>query len=253
MLKLSILFGDAPEMEPAKIAPGFEMAEIPAELLVNGFMANEDWEERKQEIKSWNLPPIKVASHWLSKSCNTENADWELMEFWTKRTLKRLAEIGVKTAGVYGLFFKKAEGTSAARQIDQAIRYANMLGDTAQKHDIQIALEPMADLATLWPTYKEGVAFAKRVKHPNVKVMADLNYFLKLDQPLDDIKEDPDYCLHGHIAGEAPNGAQPNVGGLRETHKAFFRVLRDIGYDRGFIDKAFNTGEISRLSLAKYR
>ena len=60
--------------------------------------------------------------------------------------------------------------------------------------------------------------------------MADLNYFLKLDQPFDDIKENPEYCLHCHIAGE---GAQPNVGNMKETHKAFFRVLRDIGYERG--------------------
>jgi sugar phosphate isomerase/epimerase len=233
MFKVSILFGDAPEMDPAKIAPGFEQSEIPAELLVNGNMTNEEWEKRKKEINAWHLSPIKVASHWLSQPCNTANADWELLEFWTKRTLRRLSEIGVATAGVYGLFFRKAEGPSAAQQMDQAIRYANLLGDTAKEHDMQIALEPMANLSTLWPTYKEGLAFAKKVGHPNVKVMADLNYFLKLDQPFEDIKEDPVYCLHCHIAGEAPNGAQPNVGNLRETHKAFFRVLRDIGYDKG--------------------
>ena len=233
MFKISILFGDAPEMEPSKIAPGFEMCEIPAELLANAILTNDEWEARKKEIESWNLPPIKVASHWLSQPCTTPNADWELLEFWTKRVLRRLAEIGVKTAGIYGLFFRKIEGYSPVRQLDQAIRYANLLGDTAKQNNMMIALEPMANLTTLWPTYKEGLAFAKRVDHPNVKVMADLNYFLKLNQPFEDIKEDPSFCLHCHIAGEAPNGAQPNVGGLRETHKALFRVLRDVGYEEG--------------------
>lgn len=233
MFKTSILFADAPEMKPEKIAPGFEMSEIPAELLVNATLTEEEWAERKKEIESWNMPPILMSSHWLSQPCNTPNADWEYLEFWTKRVMRRLAEIGVKTAGIYGLFFRKTKGYSEVKQMDKAIRYANLLGDTAKSHDMMIALEPMANLETLFPTYKEGLAFAKKVAHPNVRVMADLNYFLKLNQPFEDIKEDPEFCLHCHIAGEAPNGAQPNVGGLRETHKALFRVLRDIGYERG--------------------
>lgn len=233
MFKISVLFADAPEMDPTKIAPGFEMAEIPACILVDPMMTDEQWAEKKKEILSWNLPPIKVASHWIDKPCTTPNADWELLEFWTRRVLRRLAEVGVEAAGVYGLFFPKVKGYSENRQMDQAIRYANLLGDTARSHNMMIALEPMANLNTLWPTYKEGLAFAKRVDHPNVKVMADLNYFLKLKQPFEDIKIDPAFNLHCHIAGEGPQGAQPNVGGLRETHKAFFRVLRDVGYERG--------------------
>jgi len=233
MFKTSILFGDAPAMDPAKIAQGFERCEIPAELLANATLTNDEWEERKKEIAAWRLPPITVSSHWLSQPCTTPNADWEYLEFWTKRVLKRLSEVGVKTAGIYGLFFKKVEGYSPVRQMDQAIRYANLLGDVAKSHDMMIALEPMANLGTLFPTYKEGLVFAKRVEHPNVKLMADLNYFLKLKQPFEVIKEDPSCCLHCHVAGEAPEGAQPNVGGLRETHKALFRVLRDIKYEAG--------------------
>ena len=60
--------------------------------------------------------------------------------------------------------------------------------------------------------------------------MADLNYFLKLDQPFEDIKDSPELCLHCHIAGDH---GQPGVGDLRAKHKAFFRVLREVGYERG--------------------
>jgi sugar phosphate isomerase/epimerase len=147
--------------------------------------------------------------------------------------MKRLAEVGVKTAGIYGLFFRKIEGYSPTRQMDQAIRYANILGDYAQQNGMLIALEPMANPETLWPTYKEGLVFAKRVDHPAVKLMADLNYFLKAKQSFEDIKEDPSYCLHCHVAGGQPGGSQPNLGPLRETHKELFRVLRDIGYEEG--------------------
>lgn len=230
MFKTSILFGDSPKMNPAKIAPGFEMSEIPAGVLVDPAITEEEWEKRKQDLTSYGLPPIKVASHWLSKPCTTPGVDWELLEFWTRRVLRRLSGFGVECAGVYGFFFPKVEGYSPTRQMDQAIRYANFMGDVARANNMTIVMEPMADLNTLWPTYKEGLAFVRRVDHPNVKIMADLNYFLKLDQPFDDIKDAPELCLHCHIAGEH---GQPGVGDLRKKHKAFFRVLRDIGYQRG--------------------
>jgi sugar phosphate isomerase/epimerase len=228
MFKVSILFGDGPQMDPAKIAPGFEISEIPAGPQVNPLMTEDEWQAKKVELKSWNLPPIKVASHWLDQNCTVPGADWEFMEFWTKRVMRRLSEIGVEIAGVYGMFFPKVSGYSTVRQMDQAIRYVNMIGDCAKPYRIMVALEPMADLKTLWPTYLEGLKFAKQVAHPNVKVMADLNYFLKLDQPFDVIREDPAFCLHGHIAGD---GGQPGVGNLVEKHKSFFRVLRSIGYE----------------------
>jgi len=230
MFKTSILFGDGPTLNPAKIAPGFEMSEIAAGVLVNPAMSDDDWQQRKQELRSYGLPPIKVSSHWLDKPCTTPRVDWELLEFWTRRVLRRLSEIGVESAGVYGLFFPKVEGYSPTRQMDQAIRYANFMGDVARAHNMSIMLEPMADLGTLWPTYNDGLAFVRRVDHPNVKIMADLNYFLKLNQPFEDIKRAPELCLHCHIAGDH---GQPGVGDLREAHRAFFRVLRDIGYERG--------------------
>jgi sugar phosphate isomerase/epimerase len=229
MFKTSILFGDGPQTNPASVAPGFELAEIPAGILVDPNLTDEEWEIRKQEIKSYKLPPIKIASHWTDKPSTTRNPDWEYLEFWTKRVLRRLGELGVECAGVWGYFFPKVEGYSPTRQMDGAIRYANLMGDVARKYNITMMMEPMAELNSLWPTYKEGLAFVRRVDHPNVKIMADLNYFLKLNQPFEHIKENPELCMHCHIAGEH---GQPGVGNMREIHKAFFRVLRDVHYER---------------------
>lgn len=231
MFKISVLFGDSPIMDPKKIAPGFERSEIPAGLMIDPVTTNAEWAEKKKEILSWGLPPIKVSSHWLDKPCTTSDADWELLEFWTKRILGRLSDLGVETAGVYGLFFPKVDGYSEIKQMDQAIRYANLLGDIAKANNMRICLEPMANKNTWFPTYAEGLAFAKKVNHPRVKVMADLNYFIKNKEPFDVIKEDPEFNLHCHVAGSAPEGAQPNVGGIRDIHKAFFKVLRETHFE----------------------
>jgi sugar phosphate isomerase/epimerase len=230
MFKISVLFGDSPIMDPTKIAPGFEQSEIPTELLIDPLMTDHDWVARKAEILSWGLPKIKVSSHWFSHPCNTPDADWDAIEFFTKRTLKRLGDLGVETAGIYGKFFRK---TTTEKGMKDAIRYANLLGDEAAKNNMNVVLEPMADPDSLFPTYKEGLAFVKMVNHPKVRVMADLNYFLKNKESFEVIKEEPSWNLHCHVAGDAPHGAQPNVGGYREIHKEFFRVLRDTNFEGG--------------------
>ena len=103
-----------------------------------------------------------------------------------------LYEIGVQFAGVCGYFFPKVQGYSPTRQLDGAIRYANFMGDVARSYNMTMMMEPMAEPGSLWPTYREGLAFVRRVDHPNVKIMADLNYFLKLSQPFEDIKDAPE-------------------------------------------------------------
>ena len=229
--KLSILFGDAPDRPPEKIAPGFEMAEVPGHLFTVPFESEGEWQKNKATIESYHLPPVKVSSHWFNKLMVTgPDVDWELLDLWTKRMFSRLSEIGVETVGVYGVFFPLPEGFSKTKATDQAIRYANLMADHAARLKMRIALEPMADPHTLWPSYLDGIAFAKEVGRPEVRVMADLAYLLKLNEPFEDIAKEPEYCLHCHIAGEH---GQPGVGDRVEIHKHLFRVLRDMKYEGG--------------------
>jgi hypothetical protein len=57
--------------------------------------------------------------------------------------------------------------------------------------------------------------------------MANLNYFVKIDEPFEDIALAPDQCLHVHIQGDV---YQPNYGDHRKKILRIFRVLRDIDY-----------------------
>lgn len=225
MFKISVLFADSRMMGSSRIAPGFEASEIPAGKVIDPLMSDRKWEERKKEILSWGMPHMKVSSHWIDEPCNLEDSDWDLLTFWTQRMMKRLADLGVKTAGIYGKFFRKAETTKA---MDDAIRYANLIGNEAAKYNMNVVLEPMADPESLFPTYAEGLKFVKQLRHPEVKLMADLNYFLKNTESFDVLRKEPEWNLHCHIAGA---GAQPNVGNMRDIHKSFFEVLRDTNYE----------------------
>ena len=231
--KLCILVGDSEDRNPAELSPGWDMAEVPVALQLEPFESSANWAAKRAEIESWNLPPVKASSHFLQffgLTATGPGADWEQLEFWTKRAFERLVELGVEVVGVYGNFFTVPEGFSKTKAMDQGMRFANMLADHAEPHGMFIALEPTGNLNTLWPRYLDGVAFARELGHPEVRVMADMAYFPKLNQPLEDIAKAPEYCMHCHIAGK---GGQPGVGDCVEEHTHLFRILRDIGYERG--------------------
>jgi sugar phosphate isomerase/epimerase len=133
--------------------------------------------------------------------------------------------------------------------MDQAVRFCNLLADNAQPYGIKIALEPYSGANLLWRRYLEGLAFAREVNRPEIRLMADLNYFLALDQDLRDIAKAPEMLVHAHIAGEH---AQPGIGDLVDFHTEFFRVLRDIGYE-GMVSAAcpWQSSDGGELDLMK--
>ncbi len=230
--KLSILIGDDPERPPAEAAKGFDEAEIAAGLQLMPFEGNDLWAKKRTEIENWDTPPIRISSHYLEglpgQRITGPNADAELQEYYTRRLFNRLADVGVKTIGIGAWCFPMVEGFSKTKTMDQAIKYCNFLADQCAIHGMVIALEPQALLDSLFPRYLDGIAFAKEVARPEVRVMADLAYFLKLPQPLEDITHDSEYCMHCHMAGVE---AQPGVGDMLEIHTHLFRVFRDISYE----------------------
>lgn len=232
--KFCILFGDNPNLDPGEIAPGWELSEIPVALIVKPFDSEANWQAQLAQIQSWHLPPIKVASHFIQfwgLAATGPGADWDQLKFWSERALRRLGGLGVESAGLYGGFFKVPDGFSHTQAMDQAIKWVNMLADYGEKYNVKIMLEPIADPHTMFPMYLDGLNFVKKeIGRKSVRLMADLNYFIAGNQPLENIAKDPEYCLHVHIAGEQ---AQPGHGDRKEIHTHLFRVLRDIGYTRG--------------------
>jgi sugar phosphate isomerase/epimerase len=120
------------------------------------------------------------------------------------------------------------DGYDRTKATDQALDHVNKMADEAEKYGMTLALEPMAAADSVFPRYLDGLAFAKSLGRSNVKIMADLNYFMKIDQPLSDIETDPEYCVNVHLAGK---GGQPGVGDMVDIHTRLFEVLKGIGYE----------------------
>jgi sugar phosphate isomerase/epimerase len=215
---------------PLELCPGWDTAEIPITELLLPYDDDEVWERKFSEIKSWNQPPWCAASHWLWKERVTgENiTDFAELERQAEQACRRLAKIGCEVAGVWGSFFPIGS-SSKVKAMDDALKYCEMVSKYADRYGILIALEPTANPDTVFPTYRAGIEFVKRLNKNSVRLMADLNYFVAINQPFEDIALEPDLCLHIHIQGEK---YQPNVGNCDDKILHIFRVLRDIGYER---------------------
>jgi sugar phosphate isomerase/epimerase len=224
------------DVAPIKIlSKEWEYFEVPASIHGSALLSDKEWQEYKDIYKA-DGRPTPVTSHLLGPGESWHGAsgvyyDRELIDFSLRRSIRRMAELGVKYLGAWGGHFRVQDGFNRTKAIDQAISTINTAADYAAEFGMQIALEPQAEADTLFPRYLEGIAFAKSTGRSNVKVMADLNYFLELNQPLEDILKYPEYCLNVHIQGDG--GAQPNVGKREDILLHLFNVLKDAGYDKG--------------------
>jgi sugar phosphate isomerase/epimerase len=229
--KIGLNIDNAAMKPPSELSPGFDFTEIPVTEMVLPYDGDDVWVHQPGKLKGWNLPPFLAASHFLDHEMVTgPGVDPRALELLADRTLKRLAQLGVEVAGIWGAFFPVPDGFPRTKATDQAIAYCDMLARLCEKYGVLIALEPMAGRDTLFPSYLDGIAFARKVNHPSIRVMADLNYFVELNEPLADIAVDPEYCLHVHVQGDT---YQPNVGKRGDLHLQLFRILRGIGYQRG--------------------
>lgn len=228
--KLSILIGDAPDRPPAKIAPGYETSEIPNSLQMRPLESQANWLGYKAEIAGWKVPKITASSHWFGRgmAASGPGVDEALIDFWIGRSFSRLNEMGVKYVGCYGSHFPVPDGFSRTKATDQALAHVTKMADEADKYGMVIALEPMAAADSVFPKYLDGLAFAQRLNRKSVRIMADLNYFIKIDQPLCDIEKAPEYCVNVHLAGKQ---GQPGVGDMVDIHTRLFQTLKGVGYE----------------------
>jgi len=232
MFMLGLNIDNVSQKPPLELAPGWDAAEIPITELVLPYSGEELWQKNLAAIRTWHQPPFTAASHFLKDERITgeDRTPFEELERQAEQNCRRLSELapGI-VAGIWGNFFGVPEGFSRTKARDQALQYCEMVAKYADKYGVLIALEPTANPETVFPKYSDGLEFAKQLQKPAVRVMADLNYFLAVEEPFEDVAIDPDYCLHVHIQGDT---YQPNFGGCAAKILHIFRVLRDIRYER---------------------
>jgi sugar phosphate isomerase/epimerase len=219
-------FGVMVDVVPIKcLSNGWELLEVPAGIHCDPNLSDFEWEKTKAMYKEDGRPSLSSGFMLSSESAAGPKYDREYVLFQLERQFARMHQLGIKYAGCWGGHFRCPPGFDRNKAIDQALSTINIMADFAEKYDMLIALESQAEADTIFPTYLESVEIAKLSGRRSVKVMVDLNYFKKLNQPLEDILKHPDYCLDVHIAGSS--GFQPNIcdEAWKEYLLRLFRIL----------------------------
>lgn len=220
---------------PDEISEGWEFLEVPMGLHLDPFLSARAYEPWRDLYSRTDIPPIIAASHFLQGyglvPATQPPFDDEHLDFWMRRGFERMAALKIPCIGVYGGFFTYADEGDKPRARTRTLEILNKIADLSKEHGVEVCIEPMAKSETVFPSYVDGLEIMEELGRPEIKIMADLNYFLRLEEPLEDILKKPEACLHVHIQGDG--GAQPNVGDRDAILSNLFSVLKQANYTRG--------------------
>jgi sugar phosphate isomerase/epimerase len=110
----------------------------------------------------------------------------------------------------------------------QIIDFLNVAGDIAAGLGQLVVIEPLNRAeSNIINLVSDATRLARKVDHPNVKVLADFWHVGEEKEPLSDIVDAGPLLKHVHVADS--RRWYPGSGSY--DYKAFFHALKDAGYD----------------------
>jgi sugar phosphate isomerase/epimerase len=119
--------------------------------------------------------------------------------------------------------------TKANRQIEDFARSAADAAAAAVS-DVTIAIEPLnRGECNILNTLAEAAAIARRIAHPNLRVLVDTYHLWLEEEPLQHVADAMDLVAHVHVADK--DGRVPPGESGTSDYRALFRILKSGGYD----------------------
>ncbi len=215
--------------EFAMLAPGYDYLEPSVARTLSPLEDDAAMAERMAALRALQ-PPIRAFNIFVPEAVPLTGpaVDWDRVALYVSRGLGRAATLGARV-----IVF----GSAAARRVPdgfpyreawgQLVRFLSICADHASAQNLTIAIEPVYS-SNIITSYLQAVALAKEVGREEIKVVADIIHFWKVNEPLEDIYRAPEYVAHVHVSDterRAPGPADPHGAVQR-----LFEILHDIGY-----------------------
>ena len=191
---------------------------------------DESYESQREKLLSVDLP-IYAFNAFVPSEVRLvgDDVQWKQVEMYAKRATKRAADVGGQII-VFGSGGARAvpKGYSRKRAWKQLIQFLRLCAAEAERYDLTIAIEPLNRSETnIINAYSEAVELAKEVDREQIQVLADIYHFMMEDEPLEHIRQAPQWLVHVHLADSGRlypgSGSYP----LQEL----FDLLREVGYE----------------------
>jgi sugar phosphate isomerase/epimerase len=121
------------------------------------------------------------------------------------------------------------DGFMHAAASEQIVGHLKRWGPIAVRHHLTVALEPLnKGECNIVNSVDEAADLVRRAGHPGIRLVVDTYHMVKDGEGPDAIRRAKGLVAHAHCA-EGRNRLAVGLGG--EDQRAYFRALKDIGYD----------------------
>lgn len=174
--------------------------------------------------------PVRAFNQFLpaSHKVTGPEVDWERLQRYTERALKRAAEVGASCA-VFGSGGARnvPEGFPPDEALEQLVAFLRYAGDVAAEAGMVIAIEPLRSQETnLINTVADGAKLAERIGRSTVRVLADFYHMDEEKEPLKHLVDYRDWLTHVHLADTGRYA--PGTGSY--PYQQFAALLSQAGY-----------------------
>lgn len=155
-------------------------------------------------------------------------ADEAVIDAYIATVCRRARRVGLRTI-VFGSggSRKVPDGLPLPRAREQLVGHMKRWAPVAEENGVTFVLEPLNRGETnIVNSVGEGAEMVRRVRHPNIRLLADTYHMAVENEPAVEITRAADLIAHAHCAegkGRVPVG----FGG--EDHRPYFRALLDLG------------------------
>jgi sugar phosphate isomerase/epimerase len=157
-----------------------------------------------------------------------DDVDEAKLDRYLGRAAEIMGSVGA-TAAVMGSAWARnvPDGFDRARAEDQIVRALDQIADHLKDTGVTLAIEPLyRQESNIINSVAEGVAFARRVNRPEIRVLADFFHMDEENEPLETLREHRDWVTHIHLA----DTGRRNPGTGAYPYDRFFGLLKEIGY-----------------------
>lgn len=210
---------------------GWDFVEELVQPTLRGDLPDAEW-HGLDRILSSPLPVIAAnALVPAAMKVTGPNADLDQLKVYMERVIRRAARAGIKTlvfgSGAARMVPEGFDRKIARRQILDFIR---MSCEIAAEHGVLLVAEHLNEgECNIVNSVAEAMMYVKEVNHPNYQCLVDAYHFWMENEPLDSLREAMPWIRHVHMADV--EGRKPCGETGKHDYKAFFRVLKEAGYD----------------------
>lgn len=162
-----------------------------------------------------------------------DQVNYQKIDEYLDRTLEKAALFGVKKV-VFGSGAARRvpEGFSREKAFEQLVTLCrDHISPAFEQRDMVCCIEPLQQgECNIVNTCSEGFRLAKAADRPGIRLLVDLYHFDLEREKLSSLGDYKGFLCHAHIAS-AKNSREIPQDGDGENYRAFFRALRQAGYD----------------------